>query len=164
MAASVVTSTKANQKSLYRALQRKSTAAHVSPLRPAGVALIPGSESIATTSLDDVGDEVTLLEFPRNTRLLGLQVQMTDCDTDGAPALVVDFNAEDASGTETTLIDNTDVGQGGGYDELDVDVGAFGLDVSDQTLRMKVVTAAATPAAGTVSYTALVILDAVTSW
>jgi hypothetical protein len=135
-------------------------------LRPSGLKLFKGAVSLATTQIDDVADETYFFRFPKVAFLSRVQVQLTDCDTNATPTLVVDINTDDGT-TEVTLINNTTIGQAGGFDELDLGIDTLGKDVSDLYLSMKVVTAAATAAAGTLTYVVEYYAgsrDAITTW
>jgi hypothetical protein len=164
MAAATSTATSANKASLWRKLQRVTAARATKNLRPTGLYLIEASAAVATTNVDDANDELRIVEFPDGqVYLLDLKVELTDCDTNGAPALVVDFITDDGS-TEAVLINDSTIGQAGGTDDLDANVDMDNLEVGGKFLAMKVVTAAATAAAGTVTVRALVYIDPVTSW
>ena len=65
------------------------SAAHLIP-KPysAGLIVIPFSVSMATTSLDDVGDIVELGYLPANVTVIGFTVSSTDMDTNGTPLAV----------------------------------------------------------------------------
>jgi hypothetical protein len=151
MAAGTVTDADANQNSIWRASQKAHSYNAQHPLSPSGLKIFRGEVSLATTQLDDVGDETYFFRFPKVAYLSRLQVQLTDCDTNATPTLVVDFNTDDGT-TEVTYINNSDIGQAGGFDELDLGINTLGKNVKNQYLSMKVVTAAATPAAGTLIY------------
>jgi len=132
-----------------------------SPHRPNGLFFFDtGAITIATTQMDDAGDQVFALTFPGQCRLIALQVKSSDRDTHATPTLVEDIIAENAAGTEIVLINDTTIGQGGLSDELDLGLNLFGVDVSAMKLGSRVVTAAATVAAGTLTYKGLVLIGA----
>lgn len=56
------------------------------------------------------------------------------------------------------LINDTTVAQGGTSDELDLGLNLFGVDVSMMKLGLRVVTGAATAAAGTVRFKGLILI------
>lgn len=137
---------------LMAAVERK---AEVFENTPLSVVLLQFVVSVKTTNIDDAADEVLIAYFPGETYLLALAITATDMDTDATPALVFDINRDDLT-TETTLINNTTIGQGGGSDDLDADGGHMGRWLTDSYLSMKTVTAADTPAAGTLTVNVLV--------
>ena len=144
----------------FTRLCRKITGVRKNPnLMPAGVYMFDsGSQTVAATNTETAADELFSLVFPGDCFLIGLQVQVSDLDSNGAPAIVFDVNAQTSAGVNTTLINDTTIGQAGGYDELDANVGAYLLDVSNQKLGFKIVTGAATAVAGTVRYKGLVYI------
>lgn len=109
------------------------------------------SDTIATTSIDEVGDECFFFRFPLGAKLMWLTETATDMDGAGA-TLEADLIAEDTAGTETILINSTGstVFEAGGTDDLDVNVGGAGLDVGGKKLGIKVRTGANNAIAGTV--------------
>ena len=118
-----------------------------------------GAVTISTDKVDDIGDEHYVLRFPDQTYLVALQVTSTEMDT-GVDALVMDFQTQTSGGTEAKLITGSTIGQGGGSDELDANLGSSLLDVSNLYLGHEVTTDAATPAAGTLRYKGLVWMGA----
>lgn len=165
MTATTVTASTANKASLYRKLLKLQAAAASRPMRPRGpYVLAPAAITLATTSIDEAADKVTLLEFPDGCYLLALEITVTDMDTNVSPALVFDINKVTSAGVATTLINDSTRGQAGGKDELDVDVGALGLDVGGCLLQFQVVTAAATAAAGTIAVRAIITFESITIW
>jgi len=159
MAASIVTGVSANSSVFTRQLeaaQRKRVTSH--PMRPVGFYPFESTTAIATTSLDDVNDEVYLVKFPENCYLLGssLVVTATDMDTNATPTLVFDINI-DTGLSESTMVNNSTIGQAGGTDYSEATGIPEGLiDVGGDYLGMKVVTAAATGAAGTITVQGIV--------
>lgn len=94
-------------------------------------------------------DQVFVLTFPANCRLLELQYVSSDRDT-GSVAIVEDIIAENSAGTEIVLINDSIAAQAGTADILDE--GMKFVDVSNMLLGLRVVTSAATAAAGTVRF------------
>lgn len=128
------------------------------PLRQAGLYLFDsGAVAIATTNIDDVNDEVRLVKFPDQCRLIDFQVTATDMDTNATPTLAFDIRTDDGS-TEVLYISATTIGQAGGTDEVDLAVNLIGTDVSNLYLSTKVTTVSATGAAGTIRVKGLVWL------
>lgn len=124
---------------------------------PDGVyAFDTGAVTVATTEIDDVDDEVFYLTFPGKCYLLDLWVDWSDVDTHATPTLEVDHIVETSGGTETILIATSTAPQSGAVDELDA--GLRFTDVSNRKLGHRVVTSAATAAAGTVRYKGLVYI------
>ncbi len=140
---------------------------------PVGVqGLIPFSHqvAIATTSIDEAGDDVLLFKFPPNSFIKAndLDVEFDDLDTNGTPTLVVDIGVGDSDGVIDTVIINNSTGpQTGADDVADASTaGNYWVDCSDKYLIMTVVTAAATAAAGDVTVRgtyAVGLVEAVTS-
>lgn len=105
--------------------------------------------SVATTSLDDVGDIVRLFQFPGGAYINQLRVTATDMDTNATPTLQWDVVVIDSADTvKATLIANSTSGQAGGTAVLDN--AAIGEYVGDYWLALKLDAVSATPAAGTV--------------
>lgn len=110
--------------------------------------------TIATTSIDEAGDDVLLFQFPEGAMLPGfwlpVQVTPSDMDTHATPTLVLDFGIADSDGViDTVLINDSTGGQTGTIDYTDSGVADW-IDVGGKYFGMTVVTAAATAAAGTV--------------
>lgn len=164
MAAATSTASSANKKALYRKLIRDTTGRSVKTTKPNGFYMIEAAVAVATTNIDDVNDELRLIEFPDgNVYLFGLKIEATDMDTNGSPTLQFDIITDDGS-TERTLISNSTIGRAGGTDDLDADVDMDFLEVGGKFLAMKVDTAAATAAAGTLTARALIYINPITSW
>lgn len=164
MAVETATLASANKKSLYRAIQRESTRRHNSPLRPRGTFTFERDFTIATTYIDDAGDEARLIEFPDGVVYLDeLKIEATDMDANGAPALVFDIITDDGT-TELVLINDSTIGQAGGTDELDANVDPDSLSVGGKYLSLKTGVAAATPAAGTLTVRFKITIDPITTW
>jgi hypothetical protein len=62
--------------------------------------------TIATTSLDEVGDVVVFLAIPTNRRIVAVFGKNADLDSNGSPALVADVICRtlDSSGTATDVV------------------------------------------------------------
>ena len=161
MPATTVDAPTVNNKSFARKLSHVANSQSAAPARPQGVYYFDSGEVTAVAAqAGDAGDQLFAFTFPANCRLLALQYKTTDRDTNGAPALVEDIIAETSGGTETVLINDTTVGQGGTSDELDLGLNLFGVDVSGMKLGLRVVTGAATAAAGTVRFKGLIVIGA----
>lgn len=160
--ASTVTSSHANSAAFWRLIKKEVNRRHASPLAPRGIFPFVVSETVATTSIDDVNDEVRLVKFPDRCYLIALQVTATDMDTNATPTLRFDVQVDDDS-TEVDLIANSTVGQGGGSDELDEDAGHLLREVSNKYLQIKVDAVSATPASGTLTFKGLVYIEAPTT-
>ena len=149
------TAASANSKSLYRALQKRKTRDHNERLTPNGVYFINREDiPVLAADLNGIGDETYLIKFPSPCYLLSGSVTVTDMDTGGAPALVFDINIDDGT-TEQTVVNDSAIGQAGGSASFS-NTKLPGLDVGGQYLALKVGTAAATAAAGTVDVSLLV--------
>lgn len=118
----------------------------------AGVNPVDHTATIATTSLDEAGDDVLLVKFPPGAMLdvYSLVCDFSDMDTGGTPALVSDIGVCDSDGViDTVLINDSAAGQTGAVDDADTPAARW-VDVGDKYLGHTVVTAAATEAAGTI--------------
>jgi hypothetical protein len=109
----------------------------------------------------DASDETPVFAFPDNTYLLRLDVKSTDLDTDGTPAVLLDFITEDSAGTEVVLINDSTIGQAGGNDELDTNLDPSARDVSNKSIKLKVATAPDAAQAGTLTAYATVVFGGV---
>lgn len=131
---------------------------HRTPMQRCNEGVTPfyGTLSLDTTVLDETDDKVVFYgPFPSDfARLLTLEILCSDMDTNGTPALVFDISkADDTAGTISSggeLIDGSTAGQTGAQDRLDTDNAGF--DVSGGYLCYHTQTAAATPAAGTITF------------
>jgi len=124
--------------------------ANVFPRQVYGLNVFDVTTELATTQLDDANDDTNLLQFPQNSRLWDVWVDLDDLDTGGTPALVWDLVVEATDGTGTVvLINDSTVGQTAGTDTLDTRQTSLLIDVSLKYLQFRIVTKAATAAAGT---------------
>lgn len=157
MAASTATSSRATLYNFREYLLRNTRTRKKPGDLPHGVYAFIFEAEVPTTSTDEQNDEYRLGYFPDdyNIYLMDLQVTADDMDTHATPTAVFDVNLDDGS-SEVTLINNSTVMQGGGSDELDADAGHVLRSVSGNWLVVKMVTAGATPAAGTVTLKGLV--------
>jgi hypothetical protein len=148
MAASTV-SLGSTAKTFYRGAQKVRRGFNVPNDNPDGLMLMfdSGAFTPASTSTDDVGDLLEVLQFPYGFHLMDLEIKVTaEVDTGGA-GLVYDLTAFDGVSTHVTLISGATIGAGAtGNDRLDV--GLLGLDVSGLFLTLKITTPA-TSNAGT---------------
>ena len=119
---------------------------------------------MATTSLDEANDTVYIIALPanRNVYLKNLQMVADDLDSGATPALTLSAIATDGSTTKT-LISASTIGQGGGNDDLDANLGLGDYDFGGYWIATKVGTGAATAAAGTVKFIATVFVGDITS-
>lgn len=159
MAAGITISPQANAEMFYREAKKIQNKRMVAPMRPDGLyAVNSGAVTIATTDIDDVGDEVRLLKFPDQCYLLPttLSVTATDMDSNATPLLAFDINTDDGS-TEVQYIAATTIGQSSGSKQAAADKAQL-VDVSNLYLSLKVTAAAATGVAGTVTAKCLVYL------
>lgn len=118
---------------------------------PSGLTIEEITEALTTGDLD-LNDTKLLYEFPAEAWLpwFGLRIKSTDLDT-GVAAVVLDFGIGDSDGViDTTLISGSTIGQAGGVDDTDATVAPW-VDVSGKYLIVKVTTAPATAAAGTLT-------------
>lgn len=117
--------------------------------------------TIPATSVDDVNDIQRLWQFPAGAYIWDLRATPSDMDT-GAAALVYSLLVTDAAdSTLVTLVSGSTNGQAAaGSDRiLSAAVGKF---VGGSYLSLKVTTAAATPAAGTIKVVGLISLGILT--
>lgn len=160
MAAAYSIGSTANKKSSFRRLKKENTYRKNIPLLPQGFfAFDTGAQTVATTNVDDAGDALFTFQFPADCYLYDLQVTVTDLDSDGSAALVFDVITSTtgaSGGTEVVLINDTTIGQAGGSDELDRNGGLMLSDVSEKYLGIKVATASATAAAGTIRFKGII--------
>lgn len=147
------TAATANKKATYRALQKRKTKDHNERLAPNGLFYIEKDCPVLAADLDLQDDETYLIQFPDVCYLMAGSVTVTDMDS-GVAALVFDINVDDGS-TEQTVINDSTIGQGGGSAAFS-NTKVPGMDVGGQYLALKVVTAAGTAAAGTVTVRVLV--------
>ena len=84
--------------------------------------------------------------------VLKIWARSTDIDTNGAPAVVLDFGDRD---TVDGFIDGSVIGQAGGDDETDANTFPVAY-TADNAICAKVVTAPATAADGTITVYALI--------
>ena len=156
MTASTVTSTQAGygDKLIEPVAKRVESYFTQIPNRPHGerLWLLP-AVTIPTTSIDDVADIVKLFKIPANigpVYLLGLKCVSTAMDVHATPTLA--FTIETYTTTDgTALITATTTPQAGGTAVLSSANTAQYTDISGKFIAMKVTTAAATAAAGTIT-------------
>lgn len=126
---------------------------------PRGV-LIPinSKATVPTTAIDDVGDVLRISpRFPAWTRFQDFRGTPTDLDTNGSPALVYDVVVVNEAGTVlgTLVSASTKAQAASGADRIrDLAVGFIANAAC--YIALKVTTAAATAAAGTYKWAALV--------
>jgi hypothetical protein len=121
-----------------------------------GVTPFLATVTIATTSLNSTDDDVLLFKFPDPAYLVlsSLWVKPSDMDSDGTPALQVDYGIGDSDGViDTVLIADSAAPQTGAADVVDAGLTTVSglVDVGGKYLIQTVKTAASTAAAGTVS-------------
>jgi len=164
MAATIITRPEAKKASLYRVLQKDAVRRATRGLRPSGARFLERSFPIAASSVDEVGDGVYLVQFPDRCRLLGFEVEAGALDAGPTPALVLAFSLTDGT-AETPLIAASPIGQRGGFQGPDANMGAFGINCGGLYFAVKTTTPAAIPQAGTVTVRALIYVnDPITEW
>lgn len=124
---------------------------------PQGVFHLKYTVTIDATDLD-LNDEVLVAKVPGldvdlGAFLVGFKAQLTDVDSNGAPAHVADFMAG-----ANVLISGSTIGQAGGIDTLDANNAMLYEDIQGLDIKMKSTTAAATGAAGTLTVWLVVII------
>lgn len=160
MAAAYSIGSTANKRSTWRLIKHATNYTNNVPFDPQGFfAFDTGAQALAATNVDDADDAKFTFQFPDNCYIYDLQATVTDLDGDAAPALVFDVITSTtgaSGGTEVVLINDSDAGQAGGSDELDRNSGHMFRDVSGLYLGIRVVTPAATPAAGTIRFKGII--------
>jgi len=149
------TSSIVNATSVYNDLNRVHRKAAGNPGRAQGVYYIERAKTLATTEIDNADDSAYVFQFPLSCRLLSFACTLTDIDTHATPTHVFNMTVTDGS-TPVVLISGSTIGQGGGSDQADVTAKVPGLDVSGLYCMFDTSTAAATPAAGTLTVHALI--------
>ncbi|RRN64646.1 hypothetical protein [Caulobacter sp. 602-1] len=95
--------------------------------------------------------------IPKGAEIVGCQLSSTDIDTGGSPAVVL---AVGDAGDDDRLITGATIGQAGGHTAAIAPLTGFGYQYTADTLvQVKVTTAPATAAAGTIK----VLIDYVTN-
>lgn len=125
---------------------------------PAAPTIIPFSEELATTEIDEIGDKVNLLSIPAGKEPIAVWIENEALDAHATPTLDMDLvisedGESDEAGTETivancgTLFQTANAGK-----MFLISLGRKLKDNEDGNivLRTKVVAAGATPAAGDV--------------
>ena len=157
MAAAYSIGSTANKGATWRRLMQETRYANNVPLDPKGLfAFDTGAQTVAATNTDDVGDALFTFQFPNDCYLYDLQVTVTDMDA--GTDLVLDVITSDtgaSGGTEVVLINDTTIGQAGGSDELDRNLGYMLKDVSGLYLGIKT-GVAGSGVAGTVRFKGIV--------
>lgn len=127
------------------------------PNQTPGVTPFKVTATIATTSLDDVGDDVLLFAFPANSYFLTSSLVFHPSDMDTGTNLVFDVGIGDSDGViDTVLINDNAGGQTGTVAFADeVTTGEGFVDCGGKYLICSVVTAAQTAAAGTIEVAGL---------
>jgi hypothetical protein len=102
-----------------------------------------------------VNSVVKLCVLPANCILVDAVLASPDLDSSGSPAIVVDVGILDSAGTSlvdnSEIIDGSTVCQAGGIARMDsINCLALGVSTSDRVVALKIMTAAATGALGTV--------------
>lgn len=157
MPVSVTTGNFATDSAFFNKVKRISNL-RMLPSQPQGLYAFTRTEAISTGSLDDIGDKVVFLKFPDQCRLVDLQITSDDLDTDGSPTIRLDVQVRNAAGTEVVLINSSQAAVAGTSDRLDEDGGHLLRDVSNQFLEIEVEAVSATPAAGNVTLSGIVLI------
>lgn len=89
------------------------------------------------------------VKVPKGAVILGVHLLSTDIDTGGSPAVLLGVGD---SGSASRLISGSTVGQAGGYGNTIATTGYAYQYTSETTIQVKVTTAPATAAAGTITY------------
>lgn len=147
------------------------------------LSVIAGTIEVATTSIDEVGDKIMLFPVRGNDRIVSLVIFNDDLDANGAPTLAVDvgvFKKVSADGTSATTVDQDALAsaittlQAANVSGVEVALEAQGIEsiaqkvavlavgddddnCDERVIGLTVTAAAATAAAGTLSFRALVL-------
>lgn len=118
----------------------------------AGIPFSYGDEAtLATTSLDEAADTVRLCLFPPGSYINDFRGTITDVDTNATPTIVYDVvTLTSANVVVDVLVNDSTNGQGGGTDRI-ANAAVYKF-VGDLYLGLKIVTGAATAAAGTYNW------------
>ena len=145
MTASTVTLSIAAVDLTDRLLKRAAIKRSVAAFIPQGGFIVDsGSQTIPTTSSDEINDRTSFFKFGPNTYGLGYTIVFSDMDTAGSPTLVFALEKDDGT-TQTNIATSLTGGQTGATNS-----GSLGaVDISNCTINLKVTTAGTTPAAGT---------------
>lgn len=117
----------------------------------------------ATGDGSAAGDIIQMVKVPKGAMILDLALSAEDLDTNGSPTITLDVGD---GGDVDRFIDGATIGQTGGIVRLGQGVAAAAVDgahgyvyTEDDTIDVKVVDAAATKAAGTITLTVLYTLE-----
>lgn len=150
---------------------------------PNRLSVIAGTMEVATASIDEIGDKIMLFPLRGNDRLVSLVIFNDDLDSSGSPALAVDvgvFKDVSADGTSATTVDQDALAsaittlQAANVSGVEVSMEAQGIEAigkkvavlavgddddscDERVIGLTVTAAAATAAAGTLSFRALVV-------
>lgn len=114
------------------------------------------SLALATAMLDNANDDVGLFYVPKGCIPMQVMMSLTDVDTNGSPALVVDVG--DAA-DEDRIVAATTIGQASGVLN-DMALAGFMYKYTAQTqLRAFIKTAAGTAATGTLNFALGYLVD-----
>lgn len=122
----------------------------------------PAKTSNARGTVTFAGEEITVsaaqltlnatlgsVKVPKGAVIIGVQLLSTDIDTGGSPAVVLGVGD---SGDDDRLLSGATVGQAGGFSNTIAATGYAYQYTSETTVQVKVKTAPATAAAGTLTY------------
>lgn len=135
-------------------------ASPVAPAPPALTSTARGSVVFAGEEVTVTAGQLTLnalfgsVKVPKGAVYLGALLLSTDIDTNGSPAVVLSIGD---SGDDDRLIAGATVGQAGGID-TGLETTGFGvMATAETTIQVKVKTAPATAAGGTLTYGVLYV-------
>lgn len=112
--------------------------------------------ALTTAMINNADDDVGLLYVPAGAIIQDVGLSLTEIDTDGSPAVVVDVG--DAA-DEDRLIAASTIGQAGGATKAIALAGFMHKYTTRTQLRLYIKTAAATPAAGTAKFSVTYVVD-----
>lgn len=137
------------------------------PNLASGAAAPPAKTSNARGTVTFAGEEITVtaaqltlnatfgsVKVPKGAVIVGVHLMSTDIDTNGSPAVVLGVGD---SGDDDRLITGATVGQAGGFTNTIATTGYAYQYTSETTVQVKVKTAPATAAAGTLTYGVLYV-------
>ncbi len=112
--------------------------------------------AMTTAMLDNANDDVGLFWVPAGAVVVGYTLMVTDMDTNGSPTLA--FDVGDAA-DEDRLFSNSTLGQTGGISSTMLTTGYLYKFTTATQVRAYIRTAAATAAAGTLTFNLLYFVD-----
>lgn len=125
----------------------------------AGQVLLIDSKDIEVGTADiTLNSLIKAFKVRKGQKVVGAILQSTDLDTNGSPAIVMALGDLASAGR---FITGATIGQAGGVTTVLASTGTFYTFTDDTDIYIKITTAAATAAAGTIRAALLVVNDQV---